>query len=99
MAPYRVRYDVNLAFLLDLDTGFIGSPSPASSANTSIEAAPVSNGGPLYPSTSEMTKNVAILSGAITVSRTPQINNQGRKLTACNMPEIVNYFPWVLFIL
>ena len=75
----------------DLDTGFIGSPSPASSANTSLE--PITNGksytpkgplnpatttnGSLYPSTSEVTKFAAIQSGAITVSKEP-VKNYGQ---------------------
>ena len=69
----------------DLDTGFIGSPSPASSANTSMETStngqsytpkgPTSNGS-LYPSTSEVTKFAAIQSGALTVTKEP-VKNYG----------------------
>ena len=48
----------------DLDKGFMAS------ANSTAESAK-SHTGPLYPSTKDLPKNAAVLSGAITISRNP----------------------------
>jgi hypothetical protein len=72
-----------------LDKGFLASPSPASSANTSIEKTngghiyPPSNdpilpsNGSLYPSTKDLSKNAAMFSGALSFSKVPN-NNQSK---------------------
>ena len=47
-----------------LENGFMAS------ANSTAESAK-SHTGPLYPSTKDLSKNAAVLSGAITISRNP----------------------------
>ena len=56
----------------DLDNGFIAS------ANSTAEAVKP-HVGPLYPSTKDLSKNAAVLSGAVTISRNPA-SGQGQGL-------------------